>query len=548
MAYRSLPTNRRRPSLPIHRRSAVSAAFTLCLLAWTLLPAGLPEASAEWPAWGLWPSRNMVLEEDGGIPPVFEAGKLEEGTDRVDYDTSKNLLWAARLGTRTFGNPSVVGGRVFLGTNNGSPRDPNILDDRGVIMCLEAATGELLWQLAVPKLGTGDVNDRELQGISSSPTIDGDQVFVVTNRAEVLCLDVAGQADGNDGPFRDEGGFMAGPGERSAKVRPTHGDIIWRFDMKRELSVFPQAMSPASVLVLGDRLYVSTGNGVDRSHANTPAPHAPAIVVLDKKTGEILAAESSAISTRLLHSGWSSPAYGRVVGSDAVVFGAGDGFVYGFQHPRRRRRGKSGTLKELWRFDANPGHYRVKEDRAVAYDSPAGPSEIIATPVVEEGKVYVAVGREPSQDPGAGSLGCFAPGGKGDLSESARVWSFDEIERSVSTVAVAYGMVYAADVEGRVYALDAESGKLHWKHDTGARILGSPVVLGRRIYIGNEAGVLSVLLAGKRKVLLHTTTLPSAIYGSVVAYDGVLLVPSQTHLFAFATVEQGRPSKKRKRR
>ncbi len=519
-----------------------------CSVLFPSLQAAVPRASAEWPTWGRGASRNMALEDDGGVPPVFEAGRLTEGTGRLDYDTSKNLLWAARLGSRTYGNPTVVGGRVFVGTNNEAPRAPAILDDRGVLMCLEAATGELLWQLAVPKIGSGDVNDRELQGISSSPTVDDDLVFVITNRAEVLALDIAGQADGNDGPFRDEGRYMAGPGQEKVRVRGHHGDIVWRFDMRRELGVFPQGLEPSSVLVVGGRLYVTTGNGVDWSHANVPAPHAPALIVLDKGNGTLLAEEGSAVSARMFHASWSSPAFGRVVGSEAVVFGGGDGFVYGFENPRRRRRKGPRTLKELWRFDANPPHYRVKDDKAVAYDSPTGPSEVIASPVLADGKIYVAVGREPEQRGGAGSLGCFAPGGRGDVTETARVWSYEGIGRSVSTVAVAYGVVYAADLDGKLHALDQETGELFWKHDLGARVLGSPVVLGRRVYIGNEAGVLSVLLTGRRKVLLHTTQLPSPIYGSAVAYDGVLFVPSQTHLFAFATVEPARPAKKKRRR
>ena len=38
--------------------------------------------------------------------------------------------------------------------------------------------------------------------------MEGDRVYVVTNRAEAVCLDINGLADGNDGPFKDEEKFM----------------------------------------------------------------------------------------------------------------------------------------------------------------------------------------------------------------------------------------------------------------------------------------------------------------------------------------------------
>jgi outer membrane protein assembly factor BamB len=65
----------------------------------------------------------------------------------------------------------VAGGAVFIGTNNETPRDPNLKGDRAVLMCLDEKTGDLLWQLAIPKLGTGKVSDWEFLGLCSSPAL-----------------------------------------------------------------------------------------------------------------------------------------------------------------------------------------------------------------------------------------------------------------------------------------------------------------------------------------------------------------------------------------
>ena len=117
-------------------------------------------------------------------------------------------------------SPVIAGGRVYLGVNNGEPRDPKHAGDRGVLMCFDERDGKLLWQLVVPKLKSGKVNDWENLGILSSPTIEGDFVYLVTSRCEVMCLDVNGLANGNQG-MQDEGKYMSkDTGAPPAKVGP----------------------------------------------------------------------------------------------------------------------------------------------------------------------------------------------------------------------------------------------------------------------------------------------------------------------------------------
>ena len=79
-------------------------------------------SAADWPMWGGDPSRNMVSQEKG-LPSVFDAGKFKAGSEEIDLATTKNVKWVVKLGTQTYGNPTVSGGRVFLGTNNEVPRD-----------------------------------------------------------------------------------------------------------------------------------------------------------------------------------------------------------------------------------------------------------------------------------------------------------------------------------------------------------------------------------------------------------------------------------------
>ena len=71
--------------------------------------------------------------------------------DSFDPKTGKNLRWVAQLGTESHSTPTIAKGRVFIGTNNGNPRDPKHQGDRGVLMCFEEKTGKFLWQLVSPK-------------------------------------------------------------------------------------------------------------------------------------------------------------------------------------------------------------------------------------------------------------------------------------------------------------------------------------------------------------------------------------------------------------
>lgn len=504
-----------------------------------------PTAAAEdWPVWGKDGSRNMASKASP-LPATFGTGTPVAGSDEIDLKGAENIRWVQKLGSQSYGNVTVSKGRVFLGTNNAVPRDPKLKGDYSVVMALDEATGELLWQLGVPKLGAGKVSDWEYLGICSSPSVDGDVVYVVTNRGEVVALDVAGQKNGNQGPFVDEGQYMAGPGKPPLPVGERDGDILWRYDMRKELGVFPHNVTSSSVLIVGDRLYVSTSNGVDWSHRNVPAPFSPAIIALDKKSGALLAEETLGISERTLHANWSSPALARVDKGEVVLFGAGDGYLYGFDpKPVADAEGLM-VLRELWRYDANPAHYRRVDGKPVPYARRNGPSEIIATPVVHEGLVCVAIGQDPEHGTGKGSLSCLSTKGKGDRTSQGPAWRFDGIGRSISTVAIAKGLLVATDLSGRVYGLDAKSGKHLWTHDTGGHIWSSPLIADDKIYIGNESGFLTVLEAGRSEKVLATLDLYAPIYGSVIAAGNALYIQTQTHLWSVALPKAKRRGGKR---
>lgn len=486
----------------------------------------LPVPADDWPLWGRDSSRNMVSPEKG-IPEDFNVGEFRNNSEEVDLSTTQNIKWVAKLGSQSYGNVTVSNGKIFIGTNNEVPRDPKHKGDRGVMMCFDEKTGAFLWQLVVPKLETGRENDWEYLGICSSPSIDGDRVYVVTNRCEVVCLDVNGLSNGNDGPYKNEAVYMAEPGNPPIEPGKTDADIIWRFDMRKKLNVFPHNITSSSVLPAGERLYVTTSNGQDLNHSNLPSPHAPCIIALDKHSGELIGMEASGISRRVMHCNWSSPSFGEVNGRDMVFFGAGDGYCYGFDPVPAKNDDDTSVLKELWRFDCVPNAYKTAK-----YLDPEGPSEIIATPVFYKNRVYVSIGQDPEHGDGDGHLVCIDASKNGGITGSGAVWSYKKITRSLSTASIVDDLIFVSDYAGMIHCLNADTGEAYWVHDTLSHIWGSTLVVDGKVYIGNEDGYLIVLAADKTEKVLNEIDMGAPIYSTPVVANGVLYVSTQTHLYA----------------
>ncbi|MHC4910472.1 MAG: outer membrane protein assembly factor BamB family protein, partial [Planctomycetota bacterium] len=370
-----------------------------------------------------------------------------------------------------------------------------------------------------------------------SPTVEGNFVYLVNNHCEVMCLDVNGMADGNDG-YQGEGQMMAEKGQPAVEVTATDADVIWRMNMIDECGVFPHNITCSAVLVAGDNLWVSTSNGVDYGHVETPAPFAPSLILVDKKTGKLKAEESSGLSQRIFHCNWSSPAFLDHDGTRLGIFGGPDGWVYGFTEEPSKDEDGYDILTEKWRFDANLPEYRIRRGMTVKYATRGGPSEVIATPVTYDGRVYVAIGQDPEHGEGVGNLVCIDPSGDGDVTKTKQVWNFPGINRSLSTVAIVDGLLYTADFSGFVYCLDVTDGSLVWKYDTMAHIWGSPLVADGKVYIGNEDGYLTILKAGRETEkpgeadVIGEVDVMAPVYSSPIAANGRVYLATHTHLFA----------------
>ena len=442
----------------------------------------------DWPMWGNTLTRNMVSDATG-LPAEW------------DTDTGLNVKWVAALGSASYGNPVVADGKIFIGTNNELMRAPDVAGDKGIVMAFRESDGKFLWQMVHDKLESGQVNDWPFQGICSSPTVDGDRLYYVSNRGEVVALDTEGFLDGeNDGLFTDE-----------VRAGEVDGDVVWSFDMIGQLDVFPHNMTSSSPAVYEDLVIVNTSNGRDEE-GHLPSPHAPDLIALDKHTGELVW-RASPLGEQVLHGQWSSPAVAEIDGVMQVVIGQGDGWVRGFEVT---------TGSMLWEFDTNP----------IDAEYPRTRNNIISTPVIWENKVFVANGQDPENGEGRGRLHAIDATQRGNVTESGLVWRVEEIRRSLSTAAIHDGLLYLADFSGFFRCFDVSTGEEVWMYDTFAAVWGSPLVADSKVYLGDEDGDVIVLRVGREMEELAEMNLGSSIYGAPVVANGVLYINTRSELYA----------------
>ncbi len=515
----------------------------------------------DWPQWSGWSHRNNT-------PPGTNI------PDDWDVDSGKNILWSAPLGSQTYGNVTVANGKCFVGTNNHHgylQRYPKTVD-LGCLLCFDEKTGKFLWQHSSPKLPTGRVHDWPDQGICCAPYVDGERLWFVTSRGEVRCLDTEGFLDNeNDGPYKSED-----------VEAPNEADVLWVFDMMSELGVSQHNMCSCSVTAIGDILLVNTSNGVDESHINIPAPNAPCFVAMDKNTGEVLWTDKSP-GINIVHGQWSSPTYGNLGGVDQVLFAGGDGYVYSFAPAGDG----NGNAKLLWKFDCNPKTSKWELGGAGTRNN------LIATPVIYDGLVYVAVGQDPEHGEGEGHLWCLDPTKALDGSDvsvefavdkdgnrlphrrlqavnvdagenavtnpdTAAIWHYpgfdldgngklaweEEMHRSCGTVAIKDDILYISDFSGLFHCLDAkqlsdvkdENGvpcpKVYWTYDLFAQAWGSPLIVDGKVYVGDEEGDVAIFKHDRKQELIREVSMNNSVYSTPIVANNVLYISNKSNLFA----------------
>jgi outer membrane protein assembly factor BamB len=453
----------------------VNLAFRSLIALLFLAPTALH--ADDWPMLGGKPDRSQVSPEKG-FPETWDAGE------------KKNIKWVVDLGKNTYSNPVIAGGRVFIGTDNGQPRDPAVTGDKGVLMCFSAADGKFLWQAVHDKLPGGMEVDAPSIGICSTPQVRGDVLFYVSNRDELVCRKV------------------------------TDGAVVWQLDMRKELGALQDQAAVCSPLLVDDLLFVVTGNSHDMKAEKVVNSKAPSFIAVNATSGKLVW-QNNAPGDKILSSEWGSPAYGIVEGQPQVVFPGGDAWLYAFE---------PATGKPLWKFNCK-SHEKIGTD-----GTPETRNTLVATPVFAGNSVIASLGIDTDTN-GPGCLRAVDARKKGDVTKDGEVWRFsgDAFGVSISSVAVHDGLVYATELGGFVNCIELATGKRLWRQDLLANIWGSPLVADGKVYVRTGDGDVVTFKAGREaKLISRNDKLPGLSQGNVVPSNGVLYIAGSSKLWAVA--------------
>jgi outer membrane protein assembly factor BamB len=488
------------------------------------------------PQWGEAWTRNMVSNEKR-LPESF------------DIKIGQHVKWSAALGTQTQSTPIVAHGRVYIGTNNGAPRDPRHQGDRGVLMCFDERNGKLLWQLVVPKREEDPYFDWPQCGISSPATVEDDRVYVVSNRGEVMCFDPLGMANGNDGPYTNEAAHCIPRSAASSTtnspaaidetaeraVGPLDADIIWLFDLTTGAGIWSHDAAHSSILVHGDYLFLNTGTGVDNTHKRIRTPDAPSLVVLDKRTGRFIARDKEHIAPNIFHSTWSSPSLANVHASPLIFFGGGNGILYAFDATIVGGATNSSPqiFRKVWQFDFDPDAPKTNVHKFNG-NRREGPSNFYGMPVFKDGRVYAAGGGDLWWGKNRAWLKCIDATKKEADASSRLIWSYPLQKHVLSTPAVYNGMVFIADCGRKFHCVDAQTGNAFWTHDVEGEVWASPLVADGKVYLGTRSGAFYIFAAEQQKKLLSSTQLEAPISATATAANGVLYIATMSRLYALS--------------
>jgi len=487
---------RRNPKMPLRLRSAVSLSIAL-VSAWALVvvpnllaaeeaapaaPAAKVADPLDWPNWR-GPEQSRVSREKG-LPEKFEPEEGAEG----------NLLWksteAAGIST-----PIVMNGRLYSLVRH-APDSP--LEAEKVV-CLDAVTGKKLWEELI-NVYLSDV-PAERVGWSS---VVGDPT---TGRvyAQGVC-----------------GHFVCLEGDT--------GKPVWSKSLHEEFGLLSTYGGRTNFPLVFEDLVIVSGVMTNWGEQSVPAHR---LLGLNKNTGEVVWFNGTQL--RPEDTTYSTPAIGVVGGQQIMVFGSGDGGVWGFQ-PR--------TGKPLWEFQLS---IRGND----------------ASPVIDDGVVYMGTSEENFGDSTMGSvlainpLAAADPNGKKivttggqtvpNITGTGEIWRIRERMVGKCSLCVVddpkFGKrVYAADMGGKLYVLDAKTGEDICKPVKliGTIMRSSPLYADGKLYLTTTSGwhVLEPTANGVKFLQKLRLNEQDEVSASPVVSHGRIYLNTLSNLYCIGTPDQ----------
>jgi outer membrane protein assembly factor BamB len=297
-------------------------------------------------------------------------------------------------------------------------------------------------------------------------------------------------------PVTDGDAVYVATGTGIMKAFDFKGRELWTRDLQKDYGAFGLQWGYASSPLLdGKALYVQVLHGMKTDDASY-------VLRLDAATGKTAwRVERPTEAVRESPDAYTTPALVTLKDKREIVVSGGD-CVTGHDPE---------TGKELWRANGlNPGN---------------DPSyRIVASPVVAGDVVYVPSRVRP--------LLAVRAGGRGDVTTSHRLWSFDNGPDVPSPITDGTHIYLVTD-KGIAWCLDAKTGKPVYG---GERLKpgtysASPVLADGRIYATNEEGLTSVIKSGTTFEVLAENALDDYTLSSPAVSNGQLFIRTAQHLY-----------------
>jgi len=369
-----------------------------------------------------------------------------------------------------------------------------------------SATDNVAWKLAMPAWS------------GSTPIIWGDHLFLNVSDGKEMSLWAIDRANGAVRWKRPLGGGdrrmmkqnMSSPspvtdgklvwvmtGTGVLKSFDFAGKELWTRDIQRDYGRFGLQWGYASSpLLFEDALYVQVLHGM---HTDDPSY----LLRIDKTSGKTVWRTERPTRARFESpDAYTTPALLRYGTTTEIVVTGGD-VVTGHE---------PASGKELWRADGlnprNDGSYRI-----------------VASPIVHGDLIFAPSRERP--------LLALKPGGRGDVTSSHVLWSFNN-GPDVPTPVTDGSYLYSINDRGIMFALEAKTGKTVYgpQRLRSATYSGSAVLADGKIYITDEDGVTSVIQSGPKFSLLAENDLGDYTLSSPAISEGQIFVRTASALYA----------------
>ena len=100
-------------------------------------------------------------------------------------------------------------------------------------------------------------------------------------------------------------------------------------------------------------------------------------------------------------------------------------------------------------------------------------------------------------------------------------------------------MLFVPDFSGLFHCVDAQTGKEYWSYDMLAAAWGSAMIVGDKVYVGDEDGDIAVFNLTKEKHSpIAEINMGNSVYSTPIIANNVLYIANKDHVFAIGPADK----------